>query len=128
MRGGSRPHPRSRYLDDEIVAARMVARMRAASDAGAAAADAASVVGRLLEQSEEFAHLWSRHDVLLQNYEVKRIESPLVGLLRLNFVSTDLTETGHRLMVMTPDDDQTSQKLQELPGMVAGGASGWPRR
>lgn len=112
------PDWRSRYVDDDIVATRMVARMRAAASAGTAGADASSVVGRLLEQSDEFAQLWSRHDVLLQHYEVKRLESPLVGLLRLNFVSTDVTETGHRLMVMTPDDEETSRRLEELSGLA----------
>ncbi|MFI9557499.1 helix-turn-helix transcriptional regulator [Nonomuraea endophytica] len=108
------PHWRGRYVDDDIVATRMVARMRAA-----AGADGSSVVGRLLEQSDEFARLWSRHDVLLRHYEVKRLESPLVGLLQLNFVSTDVTETGHRLMVMTPDDEETSRRLEELSGLAA---------
>ncbi|MBB5083611.1 helix-turn-helix transcriptional regulator [Nonomuraea endophytica] len=105
------PDWRSRYVDDDIVATRMVARMRAVAGAGT---DASSVVGRLLEQSDEFARLWSRHDVLLQHYEVKRLESPLVGLLRLNFVSTDVTETGHRLVVMTPDDEETSRRLSSV--------------
>ncbi|MFD9942631.1 helix-turn-helix transcriptional regulator [Nonomuraea sp. NPDC059023] len=113
------PDWRSRYVDDDIVATRMVARMRAAASAGTAGADASSVVGRLLERSDEFARLWSRHDVLLQHYEVKRLESPLVGLLQLNFVSTDVTETGHRLMVMTPGDEETSRRLEQLSGLAA---------
>ncbi|MEV4893038.1 helix-turn-helix transcriptional regulator [Nonomuraea sp. NPDC055795] len=111
------PDWRSRYVDDDIVATRMVARMRAAASAGTAGAEASGVVGRLLERSDEFARLWSRHDVLLQHYEVKRLESPLVGLLQLNFVSTDVTETGHRLMVMTPDDEETSRRLESMAGM-----------
>ncbi|MER6170827.1 helix-turn-helix transcriptional regulator [Streptosporangium sp. NPDC001681] len=113
------PDWRSRYVDDDIVATRMVARMRAAASAGTAGADTSSVVARLLEQSDEFAQLWSRHDVLLQHYEVKRLESPLVGLLQLNFVSTDVTETGHRLMVMTPDDEESSRRLEELSALAA---------
>ncbi|MFI6907073.1 helix-turn-helix transcriptional regulator [Nonomuraea sp. NPDC050394] len=113
------PDWRGRYVDDDVVATRMVARMRAAASAGTAGADASGVVGRLLERSDEFARLWSRHDVLLQHYEVKRLESPLVGLLRLNFVSTDVTETGHRLTVMTPGDEETSRRLEQLSGLAA---------
>ncbi|MFI6392816.1 helix-turn-helix transcriptional regulator [Nonomuraea sp. NPDC050540] len=120
------PDWRGRYVDDDIVATRMVARMRAAASAGTAGADASGVVGRLLERSDEFARLWSRHDVLLQHYEVKRLESPLVGLLQLNFVSTDVTETGHRLMVMTPDDEETSRRLDAMAGARAAMASSTP--
>lgn len=114
------PSWRARYVDADVVAARMVARMRAAVSTGANGAEAASVVDRLLDQSKEFAQLWKRHDVLLKHYDVKRIDSPMVGMLSMSFVSTQVAETGHRLTIMTPENDQTRSRLEQLSGLVAG--------
>ena len=112
---------RSRYVDADIVAHRMVARMRTTAGPGTEPGDA-RVIDRLLEQSEEFSALWERHDVLLQHYEEKRLHSPLVGALQLSFVSTDIADSGHRLTVMTPRDEDTSQKLETLLRMHDGDA------
>lgn len=107
------PDWRSRYVDDDIVATRMVAQLRAA--AGAADDPAATTtIGQLRERSEEFSQLWDRHDVMPQSLETKRLDSPLVGLLRLRFVTTHLAESRARLTVMTPADDATSERLREL--------------
>src|SRR5690625_4439658 len=107
------PDWRSRYVDDDIFATRMVARMRASVGADLHGA-AASTVGDLRDRSDEFAQLWGAHDILVQDYETKRLNSPLVGILHLNFVSTEVAATGHRMTVMTPADDGTSEKLAEL--------------
>jgi len=113
------PDWRSRYVDDDIVATRMVARMRAAVGADLRTPAAATTVERLRQRSGEFARLWSRHDVLLQDYETKRLTSPLVGLLYLRFVSTNLPDSGHRMTVMTPVDEATSQRLTRLAEIAA---------
>ncbi|MGW8537921.1 helix-turn-helix transcriptional regulator [Rhodococcus qingshengii] len=112
------PQWRGRYLDPDIVATRMVARMRAAASI-TASRGTPTVVDRLKEQSEEFARLWTRHDVLLEHYEVKHLTSPLVGRLNLNFVSTAIPETSHRMTVMTPADSETSERLEELSALPA---------
>ncbi|MEV0275047.1 helix-turn-helix transcriptional regulator [Streptomyces sp. NPDC050610] len=108
------PDWRSRYVDVDLVAARMVARLRA--DIGTPAA--AGIVDDLRERSKEFARLWARHDVLPQQYETKRLDSPLVGQLQLNFVSTSVSATGHRMTVMTPTDESTSLRLTQLAGLT----------
>src|SRR5699024_3336241 len=59
---------RDRYVDADLVASRMVARMRAAASSGVSSSEATFVINRLVNQSEEFARLWKRHDVLLQHY------------------------------------------------------------
>lgn len=105
---------RDRFVDADVVATRMVARMRTAASTGANGAEAALVIGRLLDQSDEFARLWRRHDVLLQHYEVKRLDNPLVGRLSLSFVSSQVAETGHRMTIMIPEDDQTRDRLERL--------------
>ncbi|WP_034520531.1 helix-turn-helix transcriptional regulator [Actinomadura rifamycini] len=109
---------RSRYVDDDVVASRMVAHLRAVvgSTAGSGAVE---TIEKLRGRSEEFSELWDRHDVLLQHLETKRLDSPLVGMLRLNFVSTNVAETGHRLTVMTPADEPTSERLAKLPDLIA---------
>ncbi len=110
---------RDHYVDADVVASRIVARMRAAASNGANRSETALVIERLLDQSEEFAQLWKRHDVLLQHYDVKRIDSPLVGRLSLSFVSTQVAETGHRLTIMTPEDDMTRDRLEQLSARAA---------
>jgi len=110
------PRWRDRYLHPDIVATRMVARMRAAAST-TASHGTPTVIDRLREESEEFARLWTRHDVLLEHYEVKHLDSPLVGSLQLSFVSTTIPDTGHRLTVMTPADSETSGRLEELSAL-----------
>nr|WP_095973701.1 helix-turn-helix transcriptional regulator [Rhodococcus erythropolis] len=105
---------RDRFVDVDVVATRMVARMRAAVSTGPSGSEAALVIGRLLDRSDEFARLWRRHDVLLRHDEVKRVDNPLVGRLSLSFVSSQVVETGHRMTIMTPADDQTRERLERL--------------
>ncbi|MBQ1095394.1 helix-turn-helix domain-containing protein [Streptomyces sp. b94] len=112
------PDWRSRYVDVDLVAARMVARLRAEVGADIGAPAAAGIVDALRERSKDFARLWARHDVLPQQYETKRLDSPLVGQLQLNFVSTDVPETGHRMTVMTPADESTSLRLTRMAGLT----------
>ncbi|MFG3110740.1 MmyB family transcriptional regulator [Streptomyces tendae] len=108
------PDWRSRYVDGDLVAARMVARMRTEIGTELGAAAAAGIVDDLRERSEEFARLWARHDVLPELYEAKRLASPLVGQLQLNFVSTHVPGTGHRMTVMTPADEPTAGRLARM--------------
>ncbi|MFI1929164.1 helix-turn-helix transcriptional regulator [Streptomyces sp. NPDC020330] len=112
------PDWRSRYVDVDLVAARMVARLRAEAGADIGAPAAAGIVDDLRERSEEFARLWARHDVLPQQYETKRLDSPLVGQLQLNFVVTGVAETAHRMTVMTPADESTSLRLTRMAGLT----------
>ncbi len=116
------PDWRGRYVDDDIVAARMVARMRAVVAADAEESKASEMIRALRERSDEFAQLWNRHDVLLQQYEPKRLISPLVGLLRLKFVSADVGGGGNRMIVMTPMDEVTSERLTRLADLTASAA------
>ncbi|RKS10804.1 helix-turn-helix protein [Nocardiopsis sp. Huas11] len=104
---------RSRYVDDGVVATRMVAQLRAVAGTEAGHT-AATTIRELRRRSEEFSRLWDRHDVLPQHLETKRLNSPSIGLLQLNFVSANLAETGHRMTVMTPADETTSQRLLRL--------------
>ncbi|WP_319022016.1 helix-turn-helix transcriptional regulator [Brevibacterium sp. FME17] len=109
---------RSRYIDDEVVASRMVAQLRSAVGS-TTNSGAGQTIKELQLRSDEFAELWSRHDVLFQHLETKRLDSPVVGELDLNFVTTNVAETGYRLTVMTPADETTSQRLTQLSELTA---------
>ncbi|HIY66362.1 MAG TPA: hypothetical protein H9830_08825, partial [Candidatus Agrococcus pullicola] len=109
---------RDRYVDDEVVASRMVAQLRAVVGS-AADSGAAQTVETLQRRSEEFSGLWDRHDVMRQHLETKRLHSPLVGMLQLNFVTSDVAETGHRLTVMTPKDETTALRLAKMAELIA---------
>lgn len=109
---------RSRYVDHDIVASRMVAQLRAAVGR-TAGSTAAQTIDRLRQRSEEFSQLWDQHHVMLPHLETKRLDSPHVGLLQLNFVSTSVAETSHRLTVMTPDDETTSNRLTQMADLIA---------
>nr|WP_260848037.1 hypothetical protein [Brevibacterium aurantiacum] len=104
---------RSRYIDDEVVASRMVAQLRSAVGSSTNSG-AGPTIKELQLRSDEFAELWRRHDVLFQHLETKRLDSPVVGELNLNFVTTNVAETGYRLTMMTPADETTSQRLTQL--------------
>ncbi|MBM9838684.1 helix-turn-helix domain-containing protein [Rhodococcus hoagii] len=110
---------RRRYIDHDIVASRMVAQLRAVVGS-TAGSTAAQTIGHLQQRSEEFAQLWDRHEVMLPHVETKRLDSPVVGLLQLNFVSTNVAETGHRLTIMTPADETTSNRLTQMSEHIAG--------
>jgi len=111
---------RSCYVDDEIVAARMAAKLRAAMGAHLDDPRFVTLVADLRERSTDFDRLWSRHDVMIQQYDVKRINQPLVGLLQLNFVWSMVDDAaGLRMSVMTPADQVTQQRLTELAELTA---------
>lgn len=121
------PQWRELYRDPDIVASRMVARLR--SEAGVATdQEAPEVIGRLQDESDEFARLWARHDVLLERYEVKQLNSPAVGDLNLNFVSTIIPDTNHRMTVMTPADGETTERLGKLVERETDGRDSSPIR
>jgi len=103
------------YRDTDIVAVRLAAKLRATMGAHLDEPSYLSLVEELRERSPLFRELWSRHDVMVQQYDVKRIEQPQVGLLQLNFVWASVDDgQGLRMSVMTPSDEITAQRLQRL--------------
>lgn len=108
------------YLDNEIVAVRMAAKLRAAMGANLDDPHFVDLVADLRAGSPDFAELWSRHDVMIQQYDVKRIEQPTVGLLQLNFLWATVDDaTGLRMSMMTPADQVTPQRLSKLAELTA---------
>ncbi|HYU85922.1 MAG TPA: helix-turn-helix transcriptional regulator [Kribbellaceae bacterium] len=73
------------------------------------------LVERLLDASPEFADLWSRHDVAGPGTRVKLVDSPDVGVLRLEPSNLWVGQgADFRLAVYAPADDETEAKLHKL--------------
>jgi transcriptional regulator with XRE-family HTH domain len=70
---------------------------------------------RLCAASPEFAERWERHEVAPMGQRLKVIDSPKVGLLRLESTSLWVSQGGSvRLLVYTPVDDESAAKLPGL--------------
>ena len=70
---------------------------------------------RLCAASPEFAERWERHEVAPMGQRLKVIDSPKVGLLRLESTSLWVNQGGSvRLLVYAPLDDESAAKLPGL--------------
>ncbi|MEU1625122.1 helix-turn-helix transcriptional regulator [Streptomyces sp. NPDC020096] len=99
-------------------AARMVAQLRSAYGRHIGEPAWESFIDRLTRQSPEFAQMWASGDVAPPGRRVKIVDYPRVGELRL--VSTSLAIDGmpeHRIVVYTPEDEDTRTRLDQLRAM-----------
>ncbi|WP_029138492.1 helix-turn-helix transcriptional regulator [Nakamurella lactea] len=112
---------RAHYLDPDIVAGRMVAKLRAAMGGRIDDPRFVELVDELRTSSTEFDRLWREHDVLNREYPTKRIRQSEVGEMHLEFVWTAMDDVGElRMSVMTPVDAATEQRLYQLAEITAG--------
>lgn len=76
---------------------------------------AAAMVASLLEESDEFARLWSEHEVRSTHAREKRLQHPEVGVMDMQCQFLIDPEQGQTLLVLTaaPGTD-SSEKLQLL--------------
>ena len=109
------PGWRRTVLDWDEAAARMVAQFRASMAEHVAEPAWKGLVARLNRSSAEFAEMWARHDIRGPENAVKRIQHPLVGLLRLSYTYLWLDPgLGTRIVTYTPADNRTAGKLESL--------------
>jgi transcriptional regulator with XRE-family HTH domain len=74
-----------------------------------------ALVGELSVKSPEFGRLWAKHPVENCVSGVKRFRHPEVGDLSLNFeVLTPPDESGHRVLMYTPEPDSAAEATLEL--------------
>ncbi|MFJ3644485.1 helix-turn-helix transcriptional regulator [Streptomyces murinus] len=75
-----------------------------------------SISRRLIEESQEFAELWSRYDITAANPGVKAIDHPQAGLLTFDHSVLEIPDRpGIRLMLHTPrPGTETREKVVEL--------------
>ncbi len=108
------------YHNHESVATSMVARLRAHIAEHLDDPTWTSLVERLMRESELFARLWATQEVSRSDLTLKEFDNPRVGLLRLNMTSLWLDQSrGSRMMLMTPVDDATAERLERLNQLVA---------
>jgi transcriptional regulator with XRE-family HTH domain len=110
---------RRMVLDWEEAAARMVAQYRGAMAEHVAEPAWKGLIARLNRASPEFAEVWARHDIRGPENAIKRIQHPLVGLLRLSYTYLWLDPgLGTRIVTYTPADTRTAGKLESLRRML----------
>jgi transcriptional regulator with XRE-family HTH domain len=111
---------RRTVLDWDESAARMVAQYRAAMAEHVAEPAWKNLIARLHRASPEFAEMWARHDVRGPENAIKRIQHPLVGLLRLEYTYLWLDPgLGTRIVAYTPADTRTAHRLEALHESLA---------
>jgi transcriptional regulator with XRE-family HTH domain len=114
------PVSRTRVLDWDDVAPRVVAAFRSAMAKHMGEPAWKCLLARLRDASPEFVEIWERHEVAPLQRVTKRWVTPEVGLLQLESTNLWLAESvGVRLVTYTPTDDETEQRLRVLAERAA---------
>ncbi|WP_246127469.1 hypothetical protein [Amycolatopsis rhizosphaerae] len=75
------------------------------------------LVNELAANSAEFRMLWDRHDVAVRRTDLKGVQHPTVGLIRLRCQVLVTPETGIRMRILLPlEDTDAADKLELLSG------------
>jgi transcriptional regulator with XRE-family HTH domain len=106
---------RRAIVDWEETVGRMVAQYRRNMADHVGEALWKDLVRRLTEASPEFKTMWARRDVLGVENRTKLLLNEHVGLLRLDYTSYWTgPNSGTRLIVYTPLDDEARRRLEKL--------------
>ncbi|MFE9423215.1 helix-turn-helix transcriptional regulator [Kitasatospora sp. NPDC006697] len=110
------PASRARFpeAEHEQLARAQVANLRAIRAADPQDAEAAELVAELLAASQEFAELWSRHDVAVRRSGQKTVLHPVVGPVELDCEVLTSTQDGQLLLVYTARPGSESAGRLEL--------------
>ncbi|MFE4832176.1 helix-turn-helix transcriptional regulator [Streptomyces sp. NPDC056672] len=111
--------PRARLIypeDDHPAHSRFfTSQLRTAYSRQGADSRAGQIVGALLEESEEFAALWSAHEIGVPRGEPKRIRHPQLGVLELHCqVLFDVDQAQALLVYTATPGTESYEKLQLL--------------
>jgi MmyB-like transcription regulator ligand binding domain/Helix-turn-helix domain len=110
---------RESLVEWEKAAGRMVAQYRAAMADHVGESVWKCMVRRLQEASPEFSEMWRRHDVAYPENLTKRIRHPQLGPLQFTYTNLWLSQRmGVRLVTYTPDDADTTAKLDEVGALA----------
>ncbi|MFE6968496.1 helix-turn-helix transcriptional regulator [Isoptericola sp. NPDC057653] len=78
-----------------------------------------ALLTRLRDASPDFVRHWESYDVAGDGTQLRRYRSPRVGRLDVHFQSLWLDRArGDRVILMTPADDATRQRLERLDALV----------
>jgi transcriptional regulator with XRE-family HTH domain len=92
----------------------LVADLRAVAGRRSGDPAAAALVDRLLAASAEFRGLWAEHEVAVRRADRKTLLHPQVGKLLLNCETLITPDQGQQLLVLTPADAETRERLELL--------------
>jgi transcriptional regulator with XRE-family HTH domain len=110
------------YVDRERVIREGIADLRAAWAAHPGDTALADLVERLRSRSEEFARLWERRDVRVNDQGTKALLHPRVGPVAIDYdVLTPLGDPGLRLIVYRAADAASQEKLDTVAREAHGG-------
>lgn len=119
------PSWRDSLLDEESVLRDIAARLRARQPEHRDDPRWNALITRLRQESPDFVRLWESYEVKGERSQLRRYVSPRVGALDVQFQSLWLDRArGERIIVMTPTDAATTQRLERLESLV-GAAPAW---
>ncbi|QJY49934.1 helix-turn-helix transcriptional regulator [Pseudonocardia broussonetiae] len=104
-------HPRE---ERERHARSLVADLRAVVGRRAGDRTVQGVVERLAAASPEFRTLWAEHEVAVRRADRKTFRHPRVGALLMDCETLVTPDLGQQLLVLTPADDETRERLALL--------------
>ncbi|WP_395107930.1 helix-turn-helix transcriptional regulator [Actinomadura sp. SCN-SB] len=107
-RAVSPPEDRDHYSRELVADLRAVAGRRAGDPT------VAGLVGRLRAASAEFRGLWAEHEVAVRRADRKTLLHPRVGTLVLDCETLVTPDQAQRLLVLTPADAETRERLDLL--------------
>ncbi|WP_433830214.1 helix-turn-helix transcriptional regulator [Actinoplanes sp. CA-015351] len=100
--------------DMEHRSRQMVADLRAVAGRRAGEPEVERLVKRLLAVSDEFRRLWADHEVKVRRADRKSFLHPRVGRLTMDCETLVTPDLGQLLLVLTPADDDTRERLALL--------------
>ncbi|MGR6914249.1 helix-turn-helix transcriptional regulator [[Actinomadura] parvosata] len=114
--------------EQEHQARQMVADLRAVAGRRSSDPVVTGLVERLRETSAHFRRLWAEHEVAVRRANRKTLLHPRVGRLVMNCETLVTPDLGQQLLVFTPADAETRERLEllrvlgteEFPSEVSG--------
>jgi transcriptional regulator with XRE-family HTH domain len=100
--------------EHEHHARQLVADLRAVAGRRSGDAEVAGLVDRLQAASAEFRRRWAEHEVAVRRADRKTFVHPRVGRLRMDCETLVTPDQGQQLVVLTPADAETRERLELL--------------
>jgi transcriptional regulator with XRE-family HTH domain len=107
-RAASPPDERERHARE------LVADLRAAAGRRAGDPVVTGLVDRLRAASADFRRLWAEHEVRVRRIDRKTLLHPRVGSLLMDCETLVAPDQGQQLLVLTPADAETRERLELL--------------
>ena len=114
--------------EHERHARQIVADLRAVAGRRAGDPDVDGLVSRLQAASPEFRGLWAAHEVAVRRADRKTFQDPRVGPIVMDCETLVTPDLGQLLLVLTPADDESRQRLDLLRVLGVQEFAGLPAR